>query len=427
MQASSLVVLLLSCSGLSSAQTIPITGGKYELQRVHNFSVHKPGYTKIGAVTGGNLIVTSFEGTPFFGKHAVYSVKPDPTNIVVDMLPGTDAIDWPNALTEVPKDVFGFDALAVGSGFLVPTHATGGVWIMEAAASPQNLTAPVKLTEDKKGWFYHQAYFIDINGDGRLDILTARAQYGLLPWSSKAGEMIWLEQPATEPLSGTPWVEHKLADGPDFLFCVHPNKMYVAAPEYINKRIVLYQLMSDGTVQSHLLDDKAGPGFGCSWTDINGDGNLELLVTNHQNQDGSVFAYEFLTPPGTDLSPANFTRHTLANGFNAITDKKGTASPGDAFAIYPKKCQPQCEEKPYIFVSGDNSNSIFLLVPKSEDRNDWSYVEQKLATIGADVGRASFAWDKDDFLIMYVPAYDNDQVVEYKFQSAANTTKTIFV
>merc|ERR1719262_735287 len=116
---------------------------------------------------------------------------------------------------------------------------------MEAAASPQNLTAPVKLTEDKKGWFYHQAYFIDINGDGRLDILTARAQYGLLPWSSKAGEMIWLEQPATEPLSGTPWVEHKLADGPD---------------------------------------------FGCSWTDINGDGNLELLVTNHQNQDGSVFA-----------------------------------------------------------------------------------------------------------------------------------------
>ena len=35
-------------------------------------------------------------------------------------------------LTVVNESVFGFTAIALGDGFLVPSHTTGGVYIMEA-------------------------------------------------------------------------------------------------------------------------------------------------------------------------------------------------------------------------------------------------------------------------------------------------------
>ena len=35
-------------------------------------------------------------------------------------------------ITVVGAEVFGFPAVALGDGFLVPSHTTGGVWIMEA-------------------------------------------------------------------------------------------------------------------------------------------------------------------------------------------------------------------------------------------------------------------------------------------------------
>jgi len=39
----------------------------------------------------------------------------------------------------------------------------------------------------------HQATWADMNGDGRLDILTARASKPVV--SSPRAEMVWLEQP----------------------------------------------------------------------------------------------------------------------------------------------------------------------------------------------------------------------------------------
>ena len=35
-------------------------------------------------------------------------------------------------LTVVNRSVFGFTAIALGDGFLVPSHTTGGVYVMEA-------------------------------------------------------------------------------------------------------------------------------------------------------------------------------------------------------------------------------------------------------------------------------------------------------
>lgn len=432
LQVSAFSATLLACLGLSAADTgtIPIVGGKYEMQWVRNISVHKPGYSQLPSEVPGKMIITSFEGTPFFAKHAVYALDlAEEATSKPAMLPGTDVIDWPNAATGIPKDVFGFEAVVVGSGFLVPSHTTGGVWVMEATSTPKSLSGPVKITKDKSevlpdsGWFYHLTYFMDFNGDGRMDILTSRCQYGVWPWAKKRGELLWLEQPDKQPLSGAPWVEHHLADGPDFLFCVHPNEKWLATPEFIGERIVFYERSSNGTLQSRLLDDQSGPGFGCSWVDLNGDGRLELLVTNHKMQDGSVYAYEF---DGDDFAQAGVSRHILASGFSAATQSQGQASPGDAVAFHPMAAAK--DEKPHILVSGDNSNSLFILVPTSQSMHDWSYTKQELAWLGADIGRPSMVdADQNGFVDLFVPAYDNDEIVHYKFQAAANLSKMLIV
>jgi hypothetical protein len=225
---------------------------------------------------------------------------------------------------------------------------------------------------------------------------------------------LWLQQPEKDPLSGAPWAEHHFADGPDFLFCLQPGSptLALAAPEYIGERIVYYY-MQNGTLRSRVLDERSGPGFSCSWVDLNGDGRLELLATNHLNQNGSVFAYSF---DGDDFSVAEVSRHVLASGFGATSKQAGTAGPGDAMAFLPSTSH---RGKPYVFVSGDNGNDIFVLVPDSEDPGKWSYTSQKIADVGADVGRPAIGdTDGDGFADVFVPAYDKNTLLHYTFGAA---------
>lgn len=56
------------------------------------------------------------------------------------------------------------------------------------------------------------------------------------------GELIWLENPGS--LSNTPWIEHKLADGPDVMINVaeldnDDSTIEIIAAEFFSKRISL--------------------------------------------------------------------------------------------------------------------------------------------------------------------------------------------
>ena len=77
-----------------------------------------------------------------------------------------------------------------------------------------NPSAPVrtKVSPDKKNWFYHKMIWHDVNGDGLKDIIAARATAP----THDAGELIWLEQPASGALSNStdnPWPEHTIISG----------------------------------------------------------------------------------------------------------------------------------------------------------------------------------------------------------------------
>ena len=51
--------------------------------------------------------------------------------------------------------------------------------------------------------------WVDMNGDGRKDFLTARSNA-----KPGGGELVWFEHPA-EGLTKTPWIEHVVTSGPD--------------------------------------------------------------------------------------------------------------------------------------------------------------------------------------------------------------------
>jgi hypothetical protein len=101
--------------------------------------------------------------------------------------------------TYVDDDLFGVSGLLlVGDGFLVPGKDSGSVTLI-----PINGDAPITLSQPKSGYFYHKTEWLDMNGDGLLDILTCRATKPL--FGTGSGEMLWLEQPASGPLSNGSW------------------------------------------------------------------------------------------------------------------------------------------------------------------------------------------------------------------------------
>jgi len=154
-----------------------------------------------------------------------------------------------------------------------------------------------------------------------------------------------------------------------------------------------------------------GNGFGCTWVDLNGDGQLDLLATNHLNKNGSVFGYTW----SGDLADNNtkVEKFVLATGFSAVTDAQGTASPGDAIPFYPRAGEKT--GKPLILVSADNGNAFYVLSPESQDPTNMNYKSQFIEYVGADVGRIAIGdTDGDGMNEFFLPAYDLGQVVHYK-------------
>lgn len=401
-----------------SGDEIVFADGKYKMTFVRNISIPHVGYTFLPEeLPRGTMLVTGFDATPYFGKDGVYLVDvnaKDPSPVLL-----TDKIDWPNEVTVVPDDVFGFSAAIVGAGFLVPSHGTGGVWVVELSDKTPT-RGPYQLTKKKNGWFYHKGVLRDMNGDGHLDVVTCRCTDSVFPWSSKASELLWLENPGgDDPLSRLPWTEHVMHNpGPDFLFNVAPQQVApagvlgVVGAEYIRKQVSYYYSdATTGNVTERVIDADSGPGFMASFEDINGDGSMDILATNHLNQNGSVFAYTW----HGDLRTAIVTKHVLATGFNAVSKSTGTAAPGAAQSFRPCKDST----KSYVLVSEDNGNAVSLLVPKGETIDDWTYTRQELLFLGADIGQFSIAdVDDDGCEDIFIPAYDAGHIVHYSISRA---------
>ncbi|GMI23030.1 hypothetical protein TeGR_g11392 [Tetraparma gracilis] len=325
---STAILSTLSLASISSA-------AEYSLSWVKDISLPTPGFLEM---IDDGIYMTSFNAEPFFlSKNGVYHLKAadfmteEPTLL-------TDELDWPNDMTLLPEEMFGYRALAVGHGFLVPFggHTTGGVSVINL---DDPSSSPVKVTKDIKDWFYHKAYYRDMDGDGDLDLITARCRDNL---------------------------------------------------------------------QNRTIDDELGNAFAAEFMDVNNDGSMDILATNHLTENGGVFAYSW--DNSEPLATAKITKHTLASGIDNVQDK-GMA-PGHSFTVFPNANDKT--GKPYIMVDGDGAENYMMLSPKEE--GEFEYDLQVLFPTNCTVGKSVGAdVDGDGMSEVFIPLYEKNVVRVMRF------------
>jgi hypothetical protein len=186
------------------------------------------------------MLISEFEGAPW--KSGSVAIVPglkegvmngDVSDLKAHTLdPSPYKFENPNNSKKVPDDVFdGELVVLVPDGFVIWGHRDGGVYLLvQDKEDITKTTKTVKLTKHISDKFYHTGHWIDMNQDGRKDLLIARADSKR---RTNGGELVWLEHPAEGALDGE-WVEHVICNGPDVYTSVdvlpqYPNEIVVWA------------------------------------------------------------------------------------------------------------------------------------------------------------------------------------------------------
>lgn len=134
--------------------------------------------------------------------------------------------------------------MIVPDGFLTPGHKTGGLYFLPVSTTAGAPVLPqhaIAVQEDS--WFYHQAHFYDMNGDGLMDIIAARCHINMVGQSK--GELLWFEHPSNPKLISSTWTSHKLADGPDVISLIQEGsdgQLYIFAAQFFSKKLSMTTL-----------------------------------------------------------------------------------------------------------------------------------------------------------------------------------------
>jgi len=76
--------------------------------------------------------------------------------------------------------------MVIADGFFVSSSkATGSVKLVDLTNYPK--VDVVKISTDKKANFYHHAEWVDMDRDGNLDVVAARAYKSINPFSKAEG------------------------------------------------------------------------------------------------------------------------------------------------------------------------------------------------------------------------------------------------
>mmetsp|Transcript_32794 Transcript_32794/g.56066 ORF Transcript_32794/g.56066 Transcript_32794/m.56066 type:complete len:427 (-) Transcript_32794:63-1343(-) len=397
----------------------------YNYQFLGQFEVDLPSFLNLGyfdpenrETVNNTLIITTFSGSrSVTGK--IYTVEnignqlTSVGNITPKLL--TDDMIWPNEARSVPYEIFSTQTIGTGDGFLVPGKSTGSVSII-----PLDTGIPHAISTPKNGWFYHVAEWWDMNGDGLMDCVSARAT--VPTFKPPQGELVWFENPGDNFFSTT-WEEHVLASGPDIMIHLiwldeSSSQPQIVAAEFFSNEITLWWLEGNTTwsdtsaIRSRVIDSDMGAPFDVQYVDLNNDGKKDLLATNHEHaaDESAVFAYE--VPENWQTDP--WTRHVLATNITTLKIGPNQASPGEAVAFHPNTTDTN--SKAQIIVGGDGAEVAFMLYPESEDPSNWTYIREDIISTGCTVGQVAVGDVNGDSLVeFFVPAYENGIIYVYSY------------
>ncbi|KAH8666838.1 hypothetical protein BX600DRAFT_549836 [Xylariales sp. PMI_506] len=374
------------------------------------------GFAEVIPQAGTNtLFVSAFS---LFGNY-VYRINNIATvgevglnKLTATEIPGN--IVWPNDITQAPASIFGKEGIVIAGGFLVPFETNGGIWYSaNTGTTSGELTKIVSAT----GWWYHRVFFVDIDGDGTEEMVSCRADAPIIGKDETMLVVFKLKNPS-DPTGE--WVETEIGPGCDALFTIADldgdGIPEIIAPSYFTETLNLFHsktgFTSAADVQTITLDTTIGAAFDAQVVDINGDGKVDLLVSNQEGDGtGSVYAYEI---PADITNAKAWTRHTLAKNFPVNQFGINQGAPGSPKAFYPTPAATKAAGAPYIALSGDASQNAYVLVPGA---TEWTYTTTILHDCDSTVGQLAVSdVDGDGYAEIIVPCYDKGYIVGYTFK-----------
>lgn len=386
--------LLLSASASSS----------YKINQTGTLSIKNPSFLNIFPNEDGDtcLYITTFNvGDP----GTVQSVCDFQSleHIVPTVL--ANDLKWPNLISEAPAGAGLGDVVIVPDGFLIPVKGInqGDLWAYDKKTGVRT-----QLTETGSShYFYHMVEWRDMNGDGRLDIITGRAKSTIF---SHGGEMVWLEQPESNPLDGG-WKMHEIVAGPDFLIAVQDNDdgtLNVYSAEFYKEQLVKYVIGTGAdagkVLSTTVVDSELGAGYGVWLEDLNADGVDDLMVANHiADAGGSLLAYD---------GANDFKKYTIGTGYTVTEPGNNQASPGFAKAFSPST---RYQGAPYILLAGDGAQKAYMYTPTSED---FVYEETLVGAYNGTIGLVAVGdVDGDGVAEAFFSNWDEGEVTAWTFSA----------
>lgn len=330
---------------------------------------------------------------------------------------------WPNKLDHAPPSVAGSggDLLVIPDGFLVPGKRTGGIFFHRDGQLH-------RVTAVKENAFYHEVEWRDMDGDGHLDILCPRAIINGTFSVSFRGEFMWYRNPGPDKIMSQEWEEHKMLDGPDVI--CHTVDYQDGLAAFCSQfwtdtgKLMVHGLTKRGEHQwSRVIDEDCLKCFSVKPVDLDGDGVLDLLATNHPDKkdESAVLGYEV---PWDNLESGTFTKHVLAtNIFQTVLGNAGVGAPGFAEAFYPRVGTTSGPMD--IVVPGDGSLDVWHLSPRRGQR--FAYEPRQVRRPQGTTGKLLIHdLDGDGIVDVLVPDNDMYQIWAFTFAQGEPPATTPF-
>lgn len=323
---------------------------------------------------------------------------------------------WPNDAQRIPDGMLPFEGVIIPQGFHpIPTAGRLTIVNLDTPDLREYIVHEATLDpppggDDDEPRFFHKALFYDMDDDGLLDIVTVRSGFKVLPpyVYPPFSELVYYKNPGDDGLDpDIEWEERILYGGiPPFLF--GPD-IYLAMydldgdgvpeivathfftgddptkPQPTKGKIVMYGAPfgeswkdvngTDPNAQPRikLINESQGFPFSIEIVDLNGDGKMEILATNHQPNclpfpgiPGRVYVLE--QPESGNVFNDDWTVRVLLDGILPQPTPPGARgmrlAPGHAIPFHPKR---NSHKRPWILVSGDEAGKVWMMKPKGRD------------------------------------------------------------
>ena len=350
-------------------------------------------------VLDGKLLVSTFNN--WSGNIVEIEYDRTSNNFKQKSIKGSKMILWPNEITITT----GNRSALVGSGFTPIHRRYGAIWEIQNGKAE-------RITNVKLGWFYHRALEFDVNGDGILDIVSCRTYIPIFG-GKVLSKLVYFD--GLMNMFGS-YHEQEIADGCDVNFIIEDldkdGKFEILYAGLFSKSLSILtsstgRFDDPNNIKTIVISNTIGSVFDLIWTDLNNDGQSELLVSNHQDkQNGKVMIY--VPNRVGNLNEWTWEQKNILVNIPVRIKGKFQASPGNAIVLHEKNEQGH----PYIAVSGDGSMDAYLLRPLD---NSYQYSPYAFTNCTSTVGEIrQVVLDEVRFVV--VPCHDKNELRFFKFE-----------